>query len=277
MRAAVSNVSIPFARRDARNGIVWIQRAYAMFRAAPLRWLLLLFSYYLLIGLLEFGPLQAVGQFVAPLLKPVFAVGFLAAAWSQERGIAPRFEHLFRGFRSNLLALVPLGAVFLVGITLAVIATALVDDGKLMALMSGAEKPTEEALASGPVQLAMLFGVACAMPSLLALWFAPALVVFNDAGAVRALGTSLRAAIANWRPIGVYCLAVFVLGGVLPIFAILIAHLFGDAAAGLVALFVVVPYLFTFVAALHISDYVSYRDLFHADEPPPGTSSDALH
>jgi hypothetical protein len=277
MRAAVSNVSIPFARRDARNGIVWIQRAYAMFRAAPLRWLLLLLSYYLLIGLLEFGPLQAIGQFVAPLLKPVFAVGFLAAAWSQERGIAPRFEHLFRGFRSNLLALVPLGAVFLVGITLAVIATALVDDGRLMALMSGAERPTEEAFASGPVQLAMLFGVACAMPSLLALWFAPALVVFNDAGAVRALGTSLRAAIANWRPIGVYCLAVFVLGGVLPSVAIWIAHLFGDAAAGLVALFVVVPYLFTFVAALHISDYVSYRDLFHADEPPPGTSSDSLH
>jgi hypothetical protein len=276
MRAAISNVSIPFARRDARNGIVWIRRAYAMFRAAPLRWLLLLFSYYLLIGLLELGPVQAVGQFVAPLLKPVFAVGFLAAAWSQERGIAPRFEHLFRGFRSNLLALVPLGAAFLVGITLALIATALVDDGRLMALISGAEKPTEEALASGPVQLAMLFGAVCAVPSLLALWFAPALVVFNDAGAVRALGTSLRAAIANWRPIGIYCLAVIVLGLVLPIFAISIARLFGDAVAGLVALFVVVPYLFTFVAALHISDYVSYRDVFHADEAPPGTSSDSL-
>jgi hypothetical protein len=273
----MSNVSIPFARRDARNGIVWIKRAYAMFRAAPLRWLLLLFSYYLLIGLLEFGPLQTVGQFVAPLLKPVFAVGFLAAAWSQERGIAPRFEHLFRGFRSNLLALVPLGAVFLVGITLAVIATALVDDGRLMALLSGEAKPTEEAFTSGPVQLAMLFGAACAVPSLLALWFAPALVVFNDAGAVRALGTSLRAAIANWRPIGVYCLAVTVLGFVLPIFAIWIAYLFGDAVASLVALFVVVPYLFTFVAALHISDYVSYRDVFHADEAPPGTSSDSLH
>ena len=276
MSSATSPVSIPFARRDARNGLVWIKRAYAMFRAAPLRWLLLLFTYYLLIGLLEFGPLQAVGQFVAPLLKPVFSVGFLAAAWSQERGIAPRFEHMFRGFRSNLLALVPLGAVFLAGITLAVIATALVDDGRLIALMSGAEKPTEEALASGPVQLAMLFGAACAMPSLLALWFAPALVVFNDAGAVRALGTSLRAAIANWRPIGVYCLTVFVLGGVLPVFALSIAHLFGDAMAGVIALFVVVPYLFTFVAALHISDYVSYRDLFHADEPPPETPPDSL-
>ncbi len=269
MRIAISDGPIPFARRDARNGIVWIKRAFAMFRATPLRWLLLLFTYYLLIGLLEFGPVQAVGQFVAPLLKPVFAVGFLAAAWSQERGIAPRFEDLFRGFRSNLLALVPLGAVFLAGITLAVLATTLIDDGQLIAVLSGAEKPTEEALASGPVQLAMLFGVACAMPSLLALWFAPALVVFNDASAVRALGTSLRAAIANWRPIAVYCLAVFVLGGVLPIFALSIAHLFGDAAAGMVALFVVVPYVFTLVATLHISDYVSYRDLFHGDESPP--------
>ena len=61
----------------------------------------------------------------------------------------------------------------------------------------------------------------------------------------------------------------------LPIFALSIAHLFGDAVAGIVALFVVVPYLFTLVAALHISDYVSYRDLFHVDEPP-GTSSDSL-
>jgi len=276
MRAATSNVSIPFARREARNGILWIKRAYAMFRAAPLRWLLLLSTYYLLIGLLEFGPLQAVGVFVAPLLKPVFAVGFLAAAWSQERGIAPRFEHLFRGFRSNLLALVPLGAVFLVGMTLALISTALVDGGRLMALLSGTETPTEEALASGPVLLAMLFGVACAIPSLLALWFAPALVVFNDAGAVRALGTSLRAAIANWRPIGVYATAVVVLGFVLPVFALSIVNLFGEAVAGMVALFVVVPYFFTLVAALHISDYVSYRDLFHADEPPPGTSSESL-
>jgi hypothetical protein len=273
----MSAVSIPFARRDARNGIVWIKRAYFMFRAAPLRWLLLLFTYYMLVGLLEFGPVQLIGQFVAPLLKPVFAVGFLAAAWSQERGAAPRFADLFRGFRSNLLALVPLGAVFLAGITLSVIATTLIDDGRLIALMSGAEKPTEESLSSGPVQLAMLFGVACAMPSLLALWFAPALVVFNDAGALRAMGTSIRAAIANWRPIAVYCLAVFVLGGVLPVFALSIAHIFGDAVAGVVALFVVVPYLFAFVATLHISDYVSYRDLFHGDESPietpPGSKS----
>jgi hypothetical protein len=265
----MSRAPIAFVRRDARAGVEWLRRAYAMFRSAPLRWLLLLFTYYLLVSLSEFGPWRAVGQFVAPILKPVFAVGFLAAAWTQERGSPPRFEHLFRGFRSNLLALVPLGIVFLAGMTVAVLATMLVDDGKLIALLSGAEKPTEELLANGRVQLAMLFGAACALPTLLALWFAPALVVFNDANAIVALGTSLRAAVANWRAIALYALTVFVLGGVLPGVALSISQLFGDVTAGVVALFGIVPYLFAFVATLHISDYISYRDVFHGDEVAP--------
>jgi len=259
---------IAFARRDARAGVDWLKRAYAMFRVAPLRWLMLLFTYYLLVSLSEFGPWHAVGQFIAPILKPVFAVGFLGAAWSQERGNLPRFTYLFRGFRSNLFALIPLGVVFLVGMTVAVLATTLVDDGKLIALLSGTEKPSEDTLAGGRVQLAMLLGAACALPTLLALWFAPALVVFDDAGALRALGTSLRAALVNWKAVALYGVTVFALGGVLPGLALAIAQLFGEVAAGVLAVFVVVPYLFAFIATLHISDYVSYRDVFHGDEAP---------
>src|SRR5438270_1649828 len=125
----MSRAPIAFVRRDARAGVEWLRRAYVMFRSAPLRWLLLLFTYYLLVSLSEFGPWRAVGQFVAPILKPVFAVGFLAAAWTQERGTPPKLVYLFRGFRSNLFALVPLGIVFLVGMAFAVLATTLVDDG----------------------------------------------------------------------------------------------------------------------------------------------------
>jgi hypothetical protein len=258
---------IPFARRDARQGIVWLQQAGTMFRSNPLRWLLLLFTYYLLVGLAELGPWARIGQIVAPVLKPLFAVGFLAAAWTQERGGAPMFEHLFRGFRSNVFALVPLGIVFLAGMTLAVLATTLVDGGKLIGLLSGTEKPTEETMLGGGLQFAMLFGGACALPTLLALWFAPALVVFDDAGAMSALGTSFRAALANWRPLAVYGAMLFVFGGVLPGLLLTVGQLLGDTVAGMLALFVVLPYLFAFIATLHISDYVSYRDVFHADEP----------
>jgi hypothetical protein len=264
---------IAFELREASHGIAWLSRAANMFREAPLPWLLLLFVYYLLVALTEFGPFAMVGQFIAPLLRPVFAVGFLAAAWTQERGGTPKFEHLFRGFRSDLRALLPLGVVFLGGMLIAVRATALIDGGQLIALLSGTERPSEAILSSGRVQMAMLFGAVCALPTLLATWFAPALVVFNDAGARSALATSLRASVANWRPIGVYGLAVFTLGGIVPVFALGIAQLLSDAAPGLVLLFIVTPYMFVLVATLHISDYVGYRDIFPAEESPPSTAA----
>ncbi|HKW80948.1 MAG TPA: BPSS1780 family membrane protein [Casimicrobiaceae bacterium] len=263
----MSEAPIVYTTLAARHGILWLARAATMFRAAPLPWLMLMFVYYLLVSVLEFGPWASVGQFVAPVLRPVFAVGFLAAAWTQERGGSPRFEHLFRGFRSDLVALLALGVVFLAGAVVAIRATALVDGGVLIALLSGTTRPSEAVLTSGPVQGAMLLGGLCALPVVLAIWFAPALVVFNDARTRSALSISLRAALANWRAIGVYALAVFAFGGIVPVAVMAIAQALGDAEAALVALLVVMPYMFVFVATLHISDYLCYRDVFPADEP----------
>ena len=113
----------------------------------------------------------------------------------------------------------------------------------------------------------MLFGALCALPVLLALWFAPALVVFQDCDAPRALVTSLRAAIANWRPIAMYALLLFLYVGVLPTFvAAIIAALVPEDAAYTVAVVVMLPYLALLIATMHVSDYVSYRDIFHPDE-----------
>jgi hypothetical protein len=267
--------AIPFVRRDARRGMFWLRRAYAMFRAAPLPWLLLLLIYYALVALAELGPWPSIGKLAASVLKPVFAVGFLAAAWSQERGGRPALRDLFRGFRSNLRALLPLGVVFFAGMTLAIGATALIDGGALIAWVSGAAEPSEELLRSGRLQLAMLFGIASALPTLLALWFAPALVVFHDAGAISALATSLRASVANWRPVSVFGLAVLFYGGVLPALGGTLARALGETGGTIVALGLLFPYMLVFLATFHIADYVAYRDVFHPDEPVPSSSPEA--
>jgi hypothetical protein len=253
--------------------MLWLRGAFAMFRAAPLRWLLLLVTYYVLVLIAELGPWPAIGKLAASILKPVFAVGFLAAAWSQERGGRPVLSDLFRGFRSNLLALIPLGIVFFAGMTLAVAATALVDGGALIAWISEGEEPSEEMLRSGRLQLAMLFGVACALPTLLALWFAPALVVFRDAGTLTALATSLKAALANWRPAGIFGLAVLFYGGVLPALGGTLARQLDSAAAMVMVFGILLPYMLVFLATFQIADYVAYRDVFHPDEPALSTSS----
>ena len=223
-----------------------------MLWAHRVRWLLLLLTYYVLLWAIRVVPY--VGPFVPLMLKPVFAVGFLAAAWSQERGRLPALRHLLAGFHANLRALLLLGIVFVAGMTGAVFATWLVDGGKLLEVMSGAATLDEAFLADANVDAAMLFGALCALPVLLASWFAPA----------------LRAAMANWRPIAMYALLLFLYVGVLPTFvAAIIAALLPEDVAYIVAKTVLLPYLALLVATVHISDYVSYRDIFHPDERLP--------
>src|SRR5438270_578413 len=78
---------IVFTRHRGSRGLGWLKESYAMFRTARLAWILLLMTYYLMLLFADFIPF--IGGLAAPLLKPVFAVGFLAAAWTQERGGAP--------------------------------------------------------------------------------------------------------------------------------------------------------------------------------------------
>jgi hypothetical protein len=271
---------IVFTRHGARRGLAWLVEAYAMFKRARLPWLVLLALYYVMMVVLSKIPYAA--HILLPLLKPVFAVGLLAAAWTQERGGRPSLSHLFQGFRANLRALIPLGIVFVAGVTAAVLATSLFDGGVLVDLLSSEAKPApesgadakpadgrtaEELLASGRLQTSMLIAVLLALPTILALWFAPALVVFQDAGPSAALGASLRAALANWRPLVVYALAVLVFGALLPLLIAKLAFMMLPSQATVdVVRIALLAYGLMFAATLHISDYVSYRDIFHAGE-----------
>jgi len=245
-----------------------------MLAAHRVRWLFLLLAYYVIQFLVSVVPV--VGPLAMMVGRPIFTVGFLAAAWEQQRGGVPQIAHLFRGFRTNLRALIPIGIVLVAGTLFAIFATALVDGGALLDAITASSRPDEAFVASGRAEAAMLFGILCALPTLLAVWFAPALVVLQDCGARQALATSLRAAVANWRPLLVYAVLLFFYGAVLPGMAIaLIAVVAPQQFAPYVIAATVVPYIFLFVAAQAISDYIAYRDVFHHDEvhAMPGTNA----
>ena len=100
-------------------------------------------------------------------------------------------------------------------------------------------------------------------------------MVFHDAGAISALWTSLRAALANWRPAGVFGITVLFYGGVLPALGAGLARFVGDTGGTIIWVGIVLPYMLVFLATFQIADYVAYRDVFHADEPPALDQSDA--
>jgi hypothetical protein len=261
----------PYARHSARRGARWLLDAWVMLSAARVPWWQLFMLYYLIDIVAYVVPVA--GPIVVVALRPVFTVGILAAAWSQERGGKPEIQHLFRGFAANLWALIPIGAFVFLGDTLAVASTMLVDGGELLEAI--AADNLEQAVAGSRVELAMLLATACAVPVVLAAWFAPALVVFNGCGTVQALASSLRAALANWRPAIVYFLLLFIVGGLAPLIALkLIALALPPELGSVFARLAFLAYVFlVFVPVMAISDYVTYRDIFHADERPAPTDA----
>jgi hypothetical protein len=171
--------TIDFVRYSGRRGAIWLKDAAVMLSAARVQWLMLLLSYYLIQLLVSVIPLA--GPLAMMVLRPVFTVGFLAAAWTQERGGMPQIRHLFRGFGANVWALHPIGIVLILGTTLAVLSTALVDGGTLLEAITSNARPDEGLVINSRIESAMLMAILVALPTLLAIWFAPALVCSRTA------------------------------------------------------------------------------------------------
>ena len=219
--------------------------------------------------LAELGPWARVGQIVAPMLKPVFAVGFLAAAWTQERGGSPQVRApVPRLSQQPLRAHSPRHRVSRrhhpgrPG-----------DDARRRrqahrnAFRRG-KADAKRRMLGGQLQLAMLFGGVCALPTLFALWFAPALVVFEDAGAAaarwrrasaRRSPTGARSrSMARWCSPSAACCRAWCCRSV-SCSAIRSPACWRCSWSCRICS--------RSSPTLHISDYVSYRDVFHPDEP----------
>ena len=253
-----------FVRVRAIRGWHWLIAAHRLFARSRLYWLQLILAYWMITVAMSLVPL--VGVIAATLLKPVFAVGFIAAAWALEKGEPPRLSRLFDGFRSNLSALIPLGAVYGAGIVGAVMLSSVMDGGALMRLgLFGESVEGTNVMATPGIQSAMLFAALCAIPTLLALWFAPALIVFQDHSTLRALSLSFRAAVSNAGAIAVYWIAVAFFWIVIPGAIIGIFALFGPSGV-MFGVAMATPVTLGIVAVTHAADYVIYRDLFHHGE-----------
>ncbi len=240
------------------EGVFWVKAALRFFRTEPVRWLGITAAFFILMQL--FGLIPA-GVIVAFLLKPVLTVGFLAAAWHQERAVRPQITHLFFGFKSNWKALLPLGVVYLLGLAIAVTLATAVSGVALDQLVTSPDmKVTPEMLAK--LRIAMLWAILFMLPVTLALWFAPALIVFDDVSFVTALKLSLAACARSLGAIVVYAIALFGLATALS-FAVLLLQAISPTF-GRVALFMLV---LPVTALVFIADYVSYRRVFHGNLP----------
>ena len=237
---------------DASHGWRWIAQGILIFRKNPPQWLLLIAVLFIGSRVLFLIPLIGV---IAVLVAPNFLAGLAHGAQALEQGKPLRLGYLASGFLKNATQLITIGAVSLVGQFLMLMAMLLVGgDGistvsKTMA--AGAATPeTMEAIrtAAPRMMMAMIVGIGVSLPLIMAVWFAPLLVFFDDVKPLPAMVLSLWACLKNILPLLIYGMVVLV-----PM--VILAPLSLAMRQPDLGLWLLAPIL---VPSL----YVSYKDLF---------------
>lgn len=249
-----------------KRGWHWLAEGWRLFRASPLRWLALVFAYWMLMTAASLLPF--IGVVAVLVLVPGFSVAFMAASRVADHQQPIEMSLLFAGFRENLGAQLALGGVYLCSIALLMAASALADDGALARWMLTGARPDPASLHSGDLLAALMVAAAFYMPVMMMFWFAPTLVAWHAMPAAKAIFYSLFACLMNWRAFMVYGLAVGLVLFVVPfvgLFVLVIAS-GGNLRPG--AITVLFPLMLALMPALFASFYASYRDVF-AEQPEP--------
>jgi hypothetical protein len=245
---------------DARHGWQWLVQGLVLFRKDPAHWLMLIAL--LFIGSRVLLAVPYLGLLVV-LITPNFLAGLTHGAQALEQGKPLRLGYLASGFLKNAGHLVTLGGVSLLGHFLMLVAMTTVAGAALsdvvQTMSTGAitqETVAAMRVAAPRLLLSVCVGLAIAVPVMLAVWFAPMLVFFDDMKPGPAMLMSLWACLRNIMPMLVYAIAL--MGPLLVMMQIGVA-LTRQPDMGIWLLApVLVPSL-----------YASYRDLF-VQEPAAG-------
>ena len=232
---------IPGGRRVAAgHGWSWIAQGWDLFKRQPGLWIGISVTLFVILLVLAFIPV--LGPFANYLLWPVLSAGLLLGCAALVEGGNLEFNHLFAGFRERFGTLIAVGAIsFGISLAIAVLVAVVMGVG-IGTMLGGGPGPNAAPEVLMTVLLAMLVMFALLLPLVMAMWFAPALVVFHERGALEAMKESFAGCLKNVMPFLIYGLIALA-------FAILAAIPFG------LGWLLLGPVLIASV-------YASYRDIY---------------
>lgn len=205
---------LPEIRRcEAGAGSRWLSQAWTLFKARPGLWLAMSLTMIVIAVVLSMIPGL---NFLLSLGFGAIAAGWLIGAYELDENQDLQFAHLFAGFSRNLGQQLLLGLLYLAAVFVVVFIAVLVAlifggiSGGFGALMQGHSSAWGAGAILG-VLLGSLVAMALIVPVAMAIWFAPALIAFNDMPAFDAMKLSFKACLANIVPFLIYGLVLMVL------------------------------------------------------------------
>lgn len=191
---------------DAGRGLGWIGDGFGYFKRSPGAWIVMV----LIAGLImiALGMIPLLGMLAISVLSPLFVGGMMQACRKQDAGGGAEVGDLFAGFSSHGGPLAIVGLLYLVGLILVsvlagVLSAVLMGASMGFAGMAGGEGAAMGAMGIGMV-LVYLIALAISLPLIMAIWFAPALVVLEEVAPLEAMKLSFRGCLKNIVPFLVY-------------------------------------------------------------------------
>ncbi|TAM03181.1 MAG: hypothetical protein EPN70_14885 [Paraburkholderia sp.] len=249
----------------AKTGYVWFRQGIWLFRRNPLAFLTLFFTY--LLGMTLISAIPVVGGVLPLVLVPGVAVGFMAACRDTIAG-KPFFPTIlvdgFRAYGTTVTKrLFALGGVYVVAMLLVLAASALVDGGTLLQLMTVGGSTGSDSFENSGAPLALLASLVIYVPVAMMFWFAPVLTAWHDVPPVKAMFFSV---VSCWRNKGAFvvygALWMAVSIGISVGLSLLLSAL-GASEYGVALL---MPALIVLLTMMYCSFYATYRGCFGVQE-----------
>jgi hypothetical protein len=234
--------SVSFGR-----GYSWIAEALPYFTRNPLGWIaamVVLFLISMVIGLIPLG------SFVVNIFYPVVMGGYMLGCIAHKEGGSFEFQHIFAGFkepyfkRLALVGVIYTAATLIAIILLAILAFVMLGGFEFFQQIEQAQVEDVSAYTLD-FMLLTLIAVTLFTPCIMAIWFAPAIVIHSEETAVQALIMSFNACLKNILPFTLFGIVVFILA-ILASIPLMLGHL------------VLLP-------VLSASVYVAFLDCFKID------------
>jgi len=251
-----------------KTGISWVTESLNLFKTAPRKWLLLALAYVTLFMMIpSIGGLEFLA-FFSILIWPVFLAIAITLYRNADMKKQQKLSETFNNIKPKMLTLMALGgACLLYG---ALISFMLNSD--LQGLAALAQNKTSMSESQMMTLLQKMFPVLLKMillliPLMMATWFAPMLIAFNNYTLVKAIKSSVAGSLQYLIALGtawlLLTIGIMLLMMGVGVVAGLISSMVPMLGQMLMSL-VVFGCLLLATALMLAFQYVSYRDVFRA-------------
>jgi hypothetical protein len=253
---------------SAKTGKSWISESLALYKSAPNKWILLASAYVAVFMMIPSLPGFQLFSLITILIWPIFMVIAITMYRNADNNVTQTLSEVIAMIKPKMRPLIALGGIFLLyGVLVSLLLNSDIDG--LVGMTKSVDRMTDtQAEALFQMMLPLLLKLTLALiPMMMATWFSPMLIAFNNYTVAKAIKSSIAGSLQYMLALGVawllLTLGIFALLALVGLVIAIVGN-FAPMLGQLLMPILLFGCLLLATALMLAFQYVSYRDVFRA-------------